>query len=263
VKVYRLISAKSYEMQMFHLSSLKMGLDQAVLKGFETGGANDGGMSKEEDERLLKHGAYDILNEEKAGTAEAASTEFIKQDIDSILAGRSRTVVHDNTGSQSGAGGGTFSKASFQVSKTPSGKDKGDQIEVDDPNFWVKILGDKHLKDERDDLASKKRQRTQTNYSEDAYKQQFEATLTVVDEASDDDSATDSNDDDGDDQLGRVRWGISKEDDWDKAEADAFSDFIVAFGYGNTDWTEVASGLNLRQKSIDEVSSVVHPEIRV
>jgi hypothetical protein len=248
---------------MFHLSSLKMGLDQAVLKGFETGGANDGGMSKEEVERLLKHGAYDILNEEKAGTAEAASTEFIKQDIDSILAGRSRTVVHENTGSKSGAGGGTFSKASFQVSKTPSGKDKSEQIEVDDPNFWAKILGDKHLKDEEDDLASKKRQRTQTNYSEDAYKQQFEATLTVVNEASDDDSATDSNDDDLDDQGGRVRWGITKENDWDKAEADSFSDFLVAFGYGNMEWADVASRLNLKQKSIDEVSSFVCPEFHV
>ena len=38
VKVYRLLSRKSYEMQMFHMSSLKMGLDQAVLKGFESGG---------------------------------------------------------------------------------------------------------------------------------------------------------------------------------------------------------------------------------
>jgi hypothetical protein len=137
VKVYRLISAKSYEKQMFHLSSLKMGLDQAVLKGFEKGGANDGGMSKEEVERLLKHGAYDILNEDKAGTAEAASNEFMQQDIDSILAGRSRTVVHENTGSKSGAAGGTFSKASFKMTETP-GKEKNN-ADVDDPNFWAKV----------------------------------------------------------------------------------------------------------------------------
>eukprot|EP00536_Pseudo-nitzschia_multiseries_P008966 jgi/Psemu1/199531/e_gw1.239.51.1 len=31
VKVYRLLTRKTYEMQMFHMSSLKMGLDQAVL----------------------------------------------------------------------------------------------------------------------------------------------------------------------------------------------------------------------------------------
>ena len=40
VKVYRLISRKTYEMQMFHHSSLKMGLDQAVLNGIENKGAD-------------------------------------------------------------------------------------------------------------------------------------------------------------------------------------------------------------------------------
>ena len=35
VKVYRLLSRKTYEMQMFHMSSFKMGLDQAVLQGIE------------------------------------------------------------------------------------------------------------------------------------------------------------------------------------------------------------------------------------
>ncbi len=35
VKIYRLLARKTYEMQMFHMSSLKMGLDQAVLQGIE------------------------------------------------------------------------------------------------------------------------------------------------------------------------------------------------------------------------------------
>ena len=37
VKVYRLLTRNTYEMQMFHMSSMKMGLDQVVLKGFESG----------------------------------------------------------------------------------------------------------------------------------------------------------------------------------------------------------------------------------
>jgi chromodomain-helicase-DNA-binding protein 7 len=41
VKVYRLLSRKTYEMQMFHMSSLKMGLDQAVLKGFESSASGE------------------------------------------------------------------------------------------------------------------------------------------------------------------------------------------------------------------------------
>lgn len=36
-----LLARKSYEMQMFHMSSLKMGLDQVVLKGFETGSSSE------------------------------------------------------------------------------------------------------------------------------------------------------------------------------------------------------------------------------
>merc|ERR1712032_1279857 len=86
VKVYRLLTSKTYEMQMFHQSSLKMGLDQAVLQGFESNSSSDGGgaMTKEEVERLLRHGAYDIFNEDKTGTGEAESNDFIQQDIDSI-----------------------------------------------------------------------------------------------------------------------------------------------------------------------------------
>jgi hypothetical protein len=37
LSLLRLLSRKSYEMQMFHMSSLKMGLDQAVLNGVEAG----------------------------------------------------------------------------------------------------------------------------------------------------------------------------------------------------------------------------------
>lgn len=235
-------------MQMFHLSSMKMGLDQAVLKGFEKGSTNDGGMSKEEVERLLKHGAYDILNEEKAGTAEAASNEFIKQDIDSILAGRSRTVVHENTGSKSDAAGGTFAKASFQMTKTP-GKDKTDGVEVDDPNFWSKILGEKHLKESQEDLALEKRQRNQTNYNEAAYQRQIEAALL-----SDIDSESDSDGEDDEEHApGRVGWGIKKPGDWSLAQAESLVDSLMAFGYGNLDWSALSRRVGLKDAIQDEV----------
>jgi len=35
VKVYRFLTRKTYEMRLFHLGSLKMGLDKAVLQGVE------------------------------------------------------------------------------------------------------------------------------------------------------------------------------------------------------------------------------------
>lgn len=143
VKVYRLLTSKTYEMQMFHMSSLKMGLDEAVLHGFQKNSSGEGAMTKDEIEKLLRHGAYDIMNEHKAGTAEAESNAFKEQDIDSILSRRSRKVVHDNTGSGSKAAGGTFSKASF-VNKTPSkkgdtvdGQAATEDVDVNDPDFWT------------------------------------------------------------------------------------------------------------------------------
>jgi hypothetical protein len=123
---------------MFHMSSLKMGLDQAVLQGFEGGSQGEGALSKEEVEKLLRHGAYDIFNEEKSGTADAESCAFVQQDIDSILERRAKTIVHDNTGSNSAAAGGTFSKASFKAPKTPDPKKSGEtgesmDVDIDDP----------------------------------------------------------------------------------------------------------------------------------
>ena len=131
-------------MQMFHQSSLKMGLDQAVLQGIEGGtGDGEGVLSKEEVERLLRHGAYDIFNEEKSGSSEQESKEFESQDIDSILARRAKTVVHDNTGSNSNAAGGTFSKASFRAQNTGKsgdgtgdGDDAGEDVDIDDPGAF-------------------------------------------------------------------------------------------------------------------------------
>ena len=107
-------------------------------------------MTKEEVERLLRHGAYDIFNEDKEGSAEAESKDFVEQDIDSILSRRSRKIVHGNTGSGSSAAGGTFSKASFVNKSTPSkggdGENNGgtsrDDIDINDPDFSMKMVGE-------------------------------------------------------------------------------------------------------------------------
>jgi len=42
-------------------------------------------MTKEEVEKLLRHGAYDVFNEEKTGTTNTESEEFMPQDINSIF----------------------------------------------------------------------------------------------------------------------------------------------------------------------------------
>merc|ERR1712176_1369501 len=95
VEVYRLLSRKTYELKMFHMASLKLGLDQAVLQGIENN-QKKCSLSKKEIEKLLRHGAYDIFNEDKSGMAEAESNQFISQDIDSILERRTRKLVYEN-----------------------------------------------------------------------------------------------------------------------------------------------------------------------
>ncbi|KAG7370276.1 DNA/RNA helicase, superfamily II, SNF2 family protein [Nitzschia inconspicua] len=239
VKVYRLLTRKTYEMQMFHLSSLKMGLDQAVLTGFESGATGDGGMTKEEVEKLLRHGAYDIFNEDKAGASERESNAFIEQDIDSILERRSRKIVHENTGTGSAAVGGTFSKASF-VSKTPS-KDSGqtatEDIDINDPDFWKKMVGES--KPETESIL-KPRQRTKTNYNEKTWEKNFNKALTY-----DEDSGSDSSegseeseeDPDGADQE-RYRWGGNKPEHWKRNDAQGVIDGVERFGYGNKKWPD-------------------------
>lgn len=46
----------SCALRMFHMSSMKMGLDQAVLQGIENTGTDKDVMTKEEVEKLLKVG---------------------------------------------------------------------------------------------------------------------------------------------------------------------------------------------------------------
>jgi len=173
VKVYRLLTAKTYEMQMFHMSSLKMGLDQAVLSGFEAVGSSENALSKDEIERLLRHGAYGILNEEKNGTGEAASKAFVEEDIDSILA-RSRTVVYDNTGSNASIKNGRFSKARFTSSATAAANPQNN-INLDDPNFWQLMLGE--IVEEEADVVDRKRARYVNTYSEAEYDQKLRKVL--------------------------------------------------------------------------------------
>ena len=136
VKVYRLLTRSTYEQQMFKIASKKLGLDQAVLAGFE--GGKDGGLSKDEVELLLRKGAYEILLEDEKG-AEAASNAFQEQDIDTILKHNAHVFVHEGTGTASPAKGGKYSKAKFAV--TTGDKSTKNEIDIGDPDFWEKMLG--------------------------------------------------------------------------------------------------------------------------
>ena len=131
-------------------------------------------MTKEEVEKLLRHGAYDIFSEDKLGNSEKESNDFMAQDIDSILERRSKTVIHENTGSKSNACGGTFSKASYKASKVlnDTSKETVEDVDIDDPEFWTKMVGEPKI-ETNTDFNKKRTKRKSINYSEMDYFHDF------------------------------------------------------------------------------------------
>ena len=91
--------------------------------------------SRKEVETLLKYGAYDLFKEEHEGRSEELSTAFCEADIDQILEKNTKVITIDSQG------GSSYSKASFIT-------DTSDEIDIDDPNFWTKIVGLKEPSDE-------------------------------------------------------------------------------------------------------------------
>ena len=144
VKIYRLLTAKTYEMHMFHSASLKLGLERAVLsQNREQGDDNDDSKSKKKSDReaqakeideLLKKGAYDVFRDDDDAEAE----KFMETDIDQLLENSSKKVTYGASSTSSlGNGLGSFSKASF-VTDTGSGEK---DVDLDDPDFWAKAVG--------------------------------------------------------------------------------------------------------------------------
>ncbi|CAM9686350.1 unnamed protein product, partial [Phaeothamnion confervicola] len=84
VSVYRLITRNSFEQEMFERASKKLGLERAVLGDAERSEK----MTSTEMERLLRQGAYAIMNEDEDD--ERAAREFNEMSIDKILEQRSR-----------------------------------------------------------------------------------------------------------------------------------------------------------------------------
>lgn len=133
VKIYRLITRKTYEMHMFHRASLKLGLDQAVLTHMRQ--ENEKGHKKSakktnkiqdaaEIDELLKKGAYDVFRED-----DTAADQFCAADIDQILQRSSKLVQYEQTARSQ------FSKASFVSATTAN------DVDIDDPDFWKKAVG--------------------------------------------------------------------------------------------------------------------------
>eukprot|EP00559_Dactyliosolen_fragilissimus_P007770 CAMPEP_0184861966 /NCGR_PEP_ID=MMETSP0580-20130426/6527_1 /TAXON_ID=1118495 /ORGANISM="Dactyliosolen fragilissimus" /LENGTH=2276 /DNA_ID=CAMNT_0027359649 /DNA_START=192 /DNA_END=7022 /DNA_ORIENTATION=- len=273
VKVYRLLSRKTYEMQMFHMSSLKMGLDQAVLQGIEGSlSGEEGTMTKEEVEKLLRVGAYDIFSEEKAGTSEKESNDFLEEDIESILERRSKTVIHESTGTNGKASGGTFSKASFKASKKNDIESNkySEDVDIDDPDFWKKMIGES-VEESLEDLSGKKRSRKQANYNESFHDNFLDESIAKagMDESYHEEISFEGECDDSIEpehipfallegheyknktlqeikikyaslksSVERQKWGGSSPTEWVRDDVHVVMKQLLKFGYGNVSWQD-------------------------
>lgn len=162
VNIYRLVTKKTYEAQMFDIASKKLGMHHAV---FETGGVrnefdgedDDGGnmmslmsLDREKVEMMIRYGAYAIMGEDDEQDPENRAINEL--DIDQLLSS-SRTIRYDPTGGEnSGEKDGehgtqqptasqssalSFSKASFTAEASDS------TIDFNDDQFWEKVLGPK------------------------------------------------------------------------------------------------------------------------
>ncbi len=144
VRVYRLLTAKTYEMHMFHSASMKLGLEQAVLSQQRDQGEEgaEGKKSKSKSEReaqakkidqLLKKGAYDVFRDDDDEEAK----KFMETDIDQLMESSAKDVTYGKKQNNLSSGLGSFSKASFVTDTGDGEKD----VDLDDPDFWSKAVG--------------------------------------------------------------------------------------------------------------------------
>lgn len=133
VKVFRLISKKTYEVEMFERASKKLGLDQAVFltSSFGTGkedkikGDELTKLNPKEIELLLRKGMLGLL-EEEAG-AEAAQ---FNMNVDEIIE-NARVANY------------SFIRGAYTFAKTQFASDEKElKIQIDDPDFWKKVFVD-------------------------------------------------------------------------------------------------------------------------
>jgi len=130
VLVYRLITAKTYESEMFERASKKLGLDQAIFMGgvFQSTHENDPKsrekMNKQEIETLLKRGILGLISDDNK-----ESQQFMEQDIEEILSKNTHIAKYSLIN-----GTYTFQKSSFVSEKSDV------KVDVDDPNFWNVVL---------------------------------------------------------------------------------------------------------------------------
>lgn len=136
VQVYRLITSKTYEEQMFERASKKLGMEQALfskgafhtddaeLTSLHLKGLAELKQDSKEIENLLKYGAYAFIDNE----GEDNDQVNFNKDIDEILATGKKKEFTYNKGLY------TLQKSTFNARKYENLPD------FEDPEFWNKVL---------------------------------------------------------------------------------------------------------------------------
>lgn len=237
VKIYRLITRKTYEQHMFHRASLKLGLDKAVLTHMRQENENAANSkpksksskiqdSKEIDE-LLKKGAYDVFRDD-----DTAAEQFCAADIDQILQRSSKVVQYEQTARSQ------FSKASFVSAAT------ADDVDIDDPDFWKKAVG----LDEPDLIDE--------NLLMPAMRKRTRVTRFGAAPGSESDGDVDDDlDDDKDDEDGDTANKNSKEPrEWTINGRDRLQRAMMHFGFGRWHKIRQNSGGSRSVKDVEQFS---------
>lgn len=138
VKVFRLVTRNTYESEMVERANKKLGLERAMNADRAQDGLKDKDkfgppQDRNEIDAMLKRGAHDIFINEDDDTE---FKKFSEADIDEILESSSTRIRYDQQGDSSGS---VFSKAAFVADDN--------EVDMDDPEFWTKILPEMQEKD--------------------------------------------------------------------------------------------------------------------
>ena len=169
VRIYRLITAKTYEAEMFKRASKKLGLAQAVFEGggissrFVKDASGEGEdisglltMDRDKVEALLRYGAYAIMEgaeEEEEMSIEdiLAASKVVTYDAsrakEAELEGEGASASSSSSSSSSSAAGAARRPGAggiINLSKAKFASDEGDKaLDMEDKSFWEKVLGPK------------------------------------------------------------------------------------------------------------------------
>lgn len=153
VQVFRLVTAKTYESEMFERAARKLGLDQAIFidgtfkttkneddhderrqgKKEKTNRGDKNKLSKDELETLLRRGMIGLYEEnmknEDGTVRQVENNTFYEDNVDDILEKNSRLAKY------------SVIKGSYTFAKSRFVSDQADnKLDLRDPNFWNIVL---------------------------------------------------------------------------------------------------------------------------